>query len=58
MGASDQVVEHKSQFLIAANSVSGCIQAEVGTFWRVDGIETDPLPMNIDGDAVDDCCVP
>jgi len=33
-GASDQVVERNSQFLIAVTSVAGGIQAEVGTcFW-------------------------
>ena len=37
-------------------SVSGGIQAEVGTFWRVDGAKPDPYASNLNGVAGDDCC--
>jgi hypothetical protein len=54
-GTSDQVVERNSQFLIAVTSVAGDIQAEVGTFWRVDGAKPDPYASNLNGIAGDDC---
>jgi hypothetical protein len=54
-GASDQVVERNSQFLIAVTSVAGGIQAEVGTFWRVDAAKPDPYASNLNGVAGDDC---